>query len=95
MHAGRDAVGLGASIGHPRESEEWLGMTMAERYAFFAPIWRVMRDDNMTVDEVERQIKFVALAVKQGSQVGVRLCVHGNVEHPEFVNMSSRAPESD
>lgn len=39
------------------------------RYAFFAPIWRVMRDDNMMVDEVQRQVEAVALAVKQGSSV--------------------------
>lgn len=39
------------------------------RYEFFAPIWRVMRDDNMAVSEVQRQIEAVALAVKQGSSV--------------------------
>lgn len=31
-------------------------MSMAERYAFFAPIWRVMRDEAMSVEEVERQV---------------------------------------
>lgn len=41
----------------------------ATRYEFFAPIWRVMRDDNMAVSEVQRQIEGVALAVKQGSSV--------------------------
>ncbi|GFH18518.1 uncharacterized protein HaLaN_15339, partial [Haematococcus lacustris] len=30
---------------------------------------RVMRDDNMTVEEVQKQIEFVALSVKKGSQV--------------------------
>lgn len=39
------------------------------RYEFFAPIWRVMRDDNMPVAEVARQVEAVALAVKQGSSV--------------------------
>lgn len=39
------------------------------RYEFFAPIWRVMRDDNMAVSEVQRQVEAVALAVKQGSSV--------------------------
>jgi hypothetical protein len=39
------------------------------RYEFFAPIWRVMRDDNMPVAEVARQVKAVALAVKQGSSI--------------------------
>ena len=39
---GRDALGLGSSIAHPRESEEWRGMTMQQRFEFFAPIWRVM-----------------------------------------------------
>jgi hypothetical protein len=36
---------------------------------FFAPIWRVMRDDNVTPEEVAEQVAYVALAVKQGSQV--------------------------
>lgn len=27
-------------------------MSMEQRYEFFAPIWRVMRDDNMSVEEV-------------------------------------------
>lgn len=44
-------------------------MTMDERYAFFAPIWRVMRDSPMAVEEVRTQVQYVALAVKQGSQV--------------------------
>ncbi len=44
-------------------------MTMAQRYDFFAPIWRVMRDDNMTSQEVQRQVEHVALSVKRGSEV--------------------------
>ena len=40
-----------------------------EKYEFFAPIWRVMRDDPMPVAEVRRQVGYVALAVAQGSQV--------------------------
>lgn len=66
---GRDAVGLGAGMAHPRESDEWRGMSLAEKYEFFAPIWRVMRDDNMPVAEVQRQVEAVALAVKAGSSV--------------------------
>jgi hypothetical protein len=57
------------SVTHPRESAEWHSMSMHERYTFFAPIWRVMRDDNMSVDEVARQVTHVALAVKAGTQV--------------------------
>lgn len=49
---GRDALGLGSSIAHPRESEEWKSMTAHEKLEFFAPIWRIMRDENMTVDQV-------------------------------------------
>lgn len=49
---GRDALGLGSSIAHPRESEEWKGMTAVQKLEFFAPIWRIMRDENMTVDQV-------------------------------------------
>jgi len=44
------------STGHPRESEEWKGMTMEQRYAFFAPIWRVMRDENMPVSAESRLV---------------------------------------
>ena len=66
---GRDALGMGSSIAHPKESDEWKGMTMDQKYEFFAPIWRVMRDNNMTVEEVKEQIEYVALVTKQGSQV--------------------------
>lgn len=66
---GRDALGLGASMAHPRDSEEWQSMNMTQKYEFFAPIWRVMRDDNMSVDEVRQQVEHVALAVKQGSSI--------------------------
>ncbi len=66
---GRDAVGLGASMAHPRDSEEWQGMSLPQKYEFFAPIWRVMRDEAMSVEEVQRQVEAVALAVKQGSAV--------------------------
>ncbi|CAD7696942.1 unnamed protein product, partial [Ostreobium quekettii] len=64
---GRDALGLGSSIDHPRESDEWKKMSLDEKYQFFAPIWRVMRAENMTAEEVKDQINHVALAVKQGS----------------------------
>eukprot|EP00967_Tisochrysis_lutea_P085912 scaffold120825_cov18-Tisochrysis_lutea.AAC.3 len=57
------------STGHPRESEEWKSMTMEQRYAFFAPVWRVMRNENVTVEQVAEQVRYVALTVKQGSQV--------------------------
>ena len=60
---GRDAVGLGAGVAHPRESAEWRSMSMDERYEFFAPIWRVMRDDNMTAQEVCCLVVFVVLFV--------------------------------
>lgn len=66
---GRDALGMGSSIAHPKESDEWKGMTMDQKYEFFAPIWRVMRDSNMSVEEVKEQIEYVALVTKQGSQI--------------------------
>lgn len=28
---GRDAIGLGAGMAHPRESEEWKGMSLQEK----------------------------------------------------------------
>jgi thioesterase domain-containing protein len=42
---------------------------MDQRFEFFAPIWRVMRDSNMTADEVKEQVSYVALVTKQASQV--------------------------
>ena len=39
---GRDALGLGSSIAHPKESEEWKQLSMDGKFEFFAPIWRVM-----------------------------------------------------
>ena len=39
-------------MAHPRESDEWKSMDLEGKYEFFAPIWRIMRDDNMTVEEV-------------------------------------------
>ncbi len=53
---GRDALGLGSSIAHPRESEEWQSMTPHQKLEFFAPIWRIMRDENMTVEQVSLHI---------------------------------------
>jgi len=29
---GRDAIGLGASMAHPRESSEWQGMSLMQKY---------------------------------------------------------------
>ena len=49
---GRDALGLGAGLAHPRESPEWRAMDLAQKLEFFAPIWRVMRDNNMSVEQV-------------------------------------------
>lgn len=37
---GKDAIGMGSGIAHPRESEEWKGMTFRQRMEFFAPVWR-------------------------------------------------------
>ena len=51
---GRDALGLGSSIAHPRESAEWKSMTAYQKLEFFAPIWRIMRDENMTVEQVSQ-----------------------------------------
>lgn len=42
---------------------------MPQRYEFFAPIWRVMRDSNMSVEEVREQVAFVALVTKAASNV--------------------------
>lgn len=44
-------------------------MQMDQKYEFFAPIWRVMRDNNMSVEEVKEQVSYVALVTKQASTV--------------------------
>lgn len=49
---GRDALGMGAGLAHPRESDEWRKMDLRQKLEFFAPIWRVMRDENITVEQV-------------------------------------------
>lgn len=46
-------------------------MAIEAKYEFFAPIWRVMRDENMTPAEVRTQVQHVALSVKQGTQVSL------------------------
>ena len=58
---GRDALGMGSSIAHPRESEEWKSMTAHEKLEFFAPIWRIMRDENMTVEQVSQCVHHALL----------------------------------
>ena len=45
---GSDALGLGQGMAHPARSEEWMRLSNEERMEFFAPIWRIMRDENMT-----------------------------------------------
>jgi thioesterase domain-containing protein len=42
---------------------------MPEKYEFFAPIWRVMRDDNMPVVAVRAQVEHVAAVTKQATSV--------------------------
>ena len=49
---GSDALGLGEGMAHPARSDEWQALTAEERMEFFAPIWRIMRDDNMTAAQV-------------------------------------------
>ncbi|KAK9863861.1 hypothetical protein WJX84_009188, partial [Apatococcus fuscideae] len=66
---GSDALGLGEGMAHPARSEEWQALSAEERMEFFAPIWRIMRDDNMTAAQVREQVEQVALAVKIGSEV--------------------------
>ena len=42
---------MGSSVAHPRESDEWKGMDMRQKFEFFAPIWRVMvRRDEKPAD---------------------------------------------
>ncbi|CAG9464996.1 unnamed protein product [Pedinophyceae sp. YPF-701] len=82
---GKDALGLGAGIAHPRESAEWKEMTYEQRYEFFAPIWRVMRSQDMSVEEVREQVADVALAVKRASHVS-------DMRHHTFVRGVTHAP---
>ncbi len=45
---------MGSSVAHPRESPEWRAMDLPAKIDFFAAIWRVMRDDNMSLQDVSR-----------------------------------------
>ncbi len=47
----------------------WKSMDMDQKYEFFAPIWRVMRNENLTAEQVREQVEHVALVVKNGTQV--------------------------
>jgi hypothetical protein len=46
--------------------------SMRQRYEFFSPIWRVMRDDNVTVDDVAQQVGGEAARVAGGRGVSAR-----------------------
>jgi len=48
---------MGSSVAHPRESPEWRAMDLPAKIDFFAAIWRVMRDDNMSVEEVRTECR--------------------------------------
>ena len=76
---GRDALGMGSSIAHPRDSEEWKSMTAYEKLEFFAPIWRIMRDENMTVEQVSQcflDCQVLSASKSQGSSLSMHPCMH-------------------
>merc|ERR1719240_602980 len=68
----RDAIELMEMIleaidfGHERGG--WPDMNIMEKYACFAPVYRVMRDENFTVAQVREQVLAIADAIKRGDQ---------------------------
>jgi thioesterase domain-containing protein/3-oxoacyl-(acyl-carrier-protein) synthase/acyl carrier protein len=46
----------------------WPDMNIMEKYAYFAPVYRVMRDENFTVAQVREQVLAIADAIKRGDQ---------------------------
>ena len=62
----------------------WDGMTMFEKYEYFAPVWRVMRDARFTVAEVREQVLAVAQSVKTGSS-------RSDLRHHRFVGRLKNA----
>lgn len=73
------------TVGFSTRGKEWLSMEMQQRFEFFAPIWRIMRDNNMTVEEVRDQVYYVAGAVKRGDQVS-------DLRHHQFTARLYSAP---
>eukprot|EP00963_Diacronema_lutheri_P009974 scaffold941_cov454-Pavlova_lutheri.AAC.4 len=73
------------TVGFSTRGNEWLSMEMGQRFEFFAPIWRIMRDNNMTVEEVRDQVYYVAGAVKRGDQVS-------DLRHHKFTARLYSAP---
>merc|ERR1719247_4038093 len=43
-------------------------MNIMEKYSYFAPVYRVMRDENFTVAQVREQVLAIADAIKRGDQ---------------------------
>jgi len=68
----RDAIELmemvleAIDFGHERGG--WPDMNIMEKYSYFAPVYRVMRDENFTVAQVREQVLAIADAIKRGDQ---------------------------
>ena len=83
----RDAIELMEMIleaidfGHERSG--WPSMKIMEKYAYFAPIYRVMRDQNFTVAQVREQVLAIANAIKTGDQPS-------DIRHHEFSGKLNR-----
>lgn len=66
---GAETLGLGGGLQNASDTDAWRSMSFDEKLEFFAPIWRAMRSQDMPIEEVRRQLAFVTLSIKQGSQV--------------------------
>lgn len=53
-------------FGHQRQG--WANMPFYQKYEYFAPVYRIMRDENFSAVQVREQVLAIASAIKTGSQ---------------------------
>jgi len=53
-------------FGHQRQG--WADMPFYQKYEYFAPVYRIMRDENFSVVQVREQVLAIASAIKRGDQ---------------------------
>jgi thioesterase domain-containing protein/3-oxoacyl-(acyl-carrier-protein) synthase/acyl carrier protein len=53
-------------FGHQRQG--WQNMPFYQKYEYFAPVYRIMRDENFSAVQVREQVLAIASAIKTGNQ---------------------------
>mmetsp|Transcript_2103 Transcript_2103/g.4750 ORF Transcript_2103/g.4750 Transcript_2103/m.4750 type:complete len:667 (-) Transcript_2103:51-2051(-) len=53
-------------FGHERQG--WATMPFYQKYEYFAPVYRIMRDENFSAVQVREQVLAIASAIKKGDQ---------------------------